>query len=135
MKRFVLGGAVALAVVAASLQSWSTFAAPGKEPMVGHMVYFQLQDGSPANVTKFLAGCDKYLKNHPGEVFYAAGTLAKNLNRPVNDRDWDAALHIVFKTMADHDKYQDSQRHLQFIEEWKNQMKKVRVFDSLIESK
>ena len=102
----------------------------GKTPMIGHMVYFQLNDNSPAKVAQQVAACDKYLKGHPGEVFYAAGSLAKEMNRPVNDRDWDVALHIVFKSKADLDKYADAPRHLKFIEENKAAWKKVRVFDS-----
>jgi hypothetical protein len=99
------------------------------------MVYFQLNDNSPAAIAKMVAGCDQYLKGHPGEIYYAAGTLAKELTRPVNDRDWEVALHLVFKTKADHDRYQDAPRHLKFIEEAKANIKKVRVFDSLIEGK
>jgi len=77
--------------------------------------------------------CKKYLTGHPGEVSFAAGTLAEALDRPVNVRDWDVALHIVFKTKADHDRYQDAERHLGFIEENKGNWKTVRVFDSEIE--
>jgi len=33
----------------------------------------------------------------PGRGLFAAGTLADELNRPVNDRDFDVALHIVFQ--------------------------------------
>lgn len=126
---------LALAIGAAGWVGDTSNAAPGKEPMIGHMVYFQLNDNSPANVAKLVAACDKYLKGHPGEVFYAAGSLAKEFNRPVNDRDWDVALHIVFKSKADHDKYAIAPRHIQFIDENKAGWKKVRVFDSLIEGK
>jgi Stress responsive A/B Barrel Domain len=110
-------------------------AAATAEPMIGHMVYFQLTDNAPENVEKLVAACDKYLSSHPGQVYYAAGTLAKDLNRPVNDRDWDVALHLVFKTRADYDKYADAERHKQFIEENKANWKKVRVFDSLLAGK
>jgi hypothetical protein len=105
------------------------------EPMIGHMVYFTLNDNAPANVRTMVAACDKYLSKHPGEVYYAAGALAKEFNRDVNDRDWDVALHLVFKTKADHDRYADAPRHIQFIEENKSKWKKVRVFDSLIAAK
>jgi Stress responsive A/B Barrel Domain len=110
-------------------------AAPAKDAMIGHMVYFQLNDNSPAAVAKMVAACDKYLKGHPGEVFFATGSLAKEMNRPVNDRDWDVALHLVFKSKADLDKYAEAPRHLQFIDENTGAWKKVRVFDSLIEGK
>ena len=79
-----------------------------------------------------MTACKKYLSGHPGEVFFAAGTLARDLDRPVNDRDFDVALHIVFKDRAAHDQYQDAARHKQFIEENKANWKKVRVFDSVV---
>ena len=104
-----------------------------KEPLIGHMVYFQLKDNSEAKVKELVAACDKYLNDHPGTVFYGTGLLAKELIRPdVSDREWDVGLHLVFKTKADHDKYQVHQRHKQFIEENKANWKKVRVFDALV---
>lgn len=127
----VIGAAIVL--VAGSMVRSNASAA--KDPMIGHMAYFQLNDNSSANVAKLVASCDKHLKGHPGEVFYAAGSLAKELNRPVNDRDWDVALHLVFRTKADLDKYADAPRHLTFIDENKANWKKVRVFDSTIDAK
>jgi hypothetical protein len=106
-----------------------------KEPQIAHMVYFQLNDNSETKVKALVAACDKYLNEHAGTVYYSAGTLAKELNRPVNDRDWDVALHLVFKTKADHDRYADHPRHKQFIEENKANWKKVRVFDASVTGK
>lgn len=134
MRRTTIGVGVLCVLIACAAAGFSD-SPSGQGPMIGHMVYFQLNDNSPANVAKAVAACDTYLKGHPGEVFYAAGTLAKDLNRPVNDRDWDVALHIVFKSKADHDKYADAPRHLRFIEENKSGWKKVRVFDSAIDGK
>ncbi len=102
------------------------------EPMIGHNVFFQLHDNSPSARQSLVDACEKHLTGHPGEVFFAAGALAEALDRPVNIRDWDVALHIVFKTQADHDRYQEEERHLRFIDENKSNWKKVRVFDSLI---
>ena len=106
-------------------------AADKDEPMLVHDVYFKLNDSSPAAKQKLIDACKKYLTKHPGEVFFAAGPLAEEFKRDVNDRDFDVALHIVFKNKAAHDQYQDAKRHLQFIEENKSNWKKVRVFDSL----
>jgi hypothetical protein len=107
-------------------------AAEAKEPMIAHMVYFSLKDNSPAAKQKLVEACKKYLDQHPGTVFFAAGTLAEDFNRPVNDRDFDVALHLVFKNKAAHDKYQDDERHQRFISENKENWKKVRVFDSAV---
>jgi hypothetical protein len=54
------------------------------------------------------------------------------MQRDVNDRDFDVALHVVFRNRAAHDKYQTHPRHLKFIEEAKALWKKVRVFDSYV---
>lgn len=103
------------------------------EPMLAHNVYFTLKDRSDGAKKKLVAACKKYLAKHPGTVFFAAGTLADDLKRPVNDRDFDVALHLVFKNRAAHDKYQDAPLHKQFIEENKDSWDKVRVFDSVID--
>ncbi len=92
-----------------------------------------MNDPSPDARAKLVAACRKYLTGHEGTVFFAAGTLAGELNRPVNDRDYDVALHVYFRDKAAHDKYQDAPRHKQFIEEMQGNWKKVRVFDSWVE--
>jgi hypothetical protein len=101
--------------------------------LLSHDVYFSLNDASPAARDALVAACQKYLTGHPGVVSFSAGVLASELNRPVNDRDFDVALHIVFDGKASHDKYQDAARHKQFIEENQKNWKKVRVFDSLVD--
>jgi hypothetical protein len=102
--------------------------------LLSHDVYFSLNDASPAARDALVAACKKYLTGHPGVVSFSAGVLASELNRPVNDRDFDVALHIVFDGKASHDKYQDAARHKQFIEENQKNWKKVRVFDSLVDA-
>src|SRR5690348_10453160 len=122
----ILAAGVVMGVLASG--ALRTDAAPAGGAMIGHMVYFQLADNAPAKVEALVAACDKYLSKHPGEVFYAAGPRAKEFDRDVNVQDWDVALHIVFKSKADHDRYQDAERHKQFIEENKANWKGVRVF-------
>ena len=48
------------------------------------------------------------------------------------DQGFDVALHIVFTNKAAHDKYQEAESHKQFIEENKENWKKVRVFDAKV---
>jgi len=52
----------------------------------------------------------------------------------VNDRDWDVALHLYFKNRASHDRYQEAPRHKQFTDEQRGNWKRVRVFDSWVET-
>jgi hypothetical protein len=101
--------------------------------MIVHDVYFTLKDSSAEARHKLVAACRKYLTKHPGEVFFAVGTMAEEFKREVNDRDWDVGLHIVFKDKATHDQYQESQRHKEFVAENHDSFKKVRVFDTLAE--
>ena len=101
--------------------------------MLSHDVYFSLKDNSPAAKQKLVAACKKYLTGHEGEVFFGAGVLAESLKREVNDTSFDVALHIVFKDIESHDKYQVAKRHEEFIAENKDNWKKVRVFDSFVQ--
>jgi hypothetical protein len=100
---------------------------------IAHNVFFSLKDPSEANKKAMVLACNKYLKDHPGVVFFAAGLLEPELARPVNDRDFDIALHVVFASRADHDRYQDAPLHNQFIAEQKEGWAKVRVFDSVVD--
>jgi Stress responsive A/B Barrel Domain len=102
------------------------------DQLLAHNVFFTLKERTPAAREKLVAACKKYLKGHPGEVFFAAGVLAEALDRPVNVRDFDVALHIVFVNEAAQDAYQVAPRHLQFVAEGKDTWANVRVFDSLV---
>jgi hypothetical protein len=102
--------------------------------MLGHMVYFSLKDRSQAAIDKLVGDCKKYLTGHPGTVFFAAGTLVPDLARPVNQRDFDVALQVVFDSREAHDAYQTDARHLQFIEENKPNWANVKVYDANVEA-
>ena len=141
--RSVLSMKARLAVVAivAAVGIWSlavgqpasAVAAEPGEMRLAHNVFFTLKDNSDAAKQTLVAACKKYLSQHPGTVFFAAGTLAADLDRPVNDRDWDVGLHLVFKNKAAQAQYQKAPEHLKFIEENKANWKMVRVFDSYVE--
>ncbi len=107
-------------------------AAQTKGPMLAHNVYFTLKDSSDSAKSALTDSCYKYLKDHPGVVFFAAGPIAEELDRPVNVRDFDIGLHVIFKNMKFHDQYQTADRHLKFIEENEDNFEQVRVFDTLV---
>jgi len=136
MQRYLIAAAIAGAIAVLvcletpALRSVSMADDVAAKPMVVHNVFFTLNESNAANREKLVAACKKYLTGHAGTVYFSAGPLCETLDRPVNDRDWDVGLHVVFTTMADHDTYQTHPRHLQFIEENKATWKKVRVFDS-----
>ena len=102
--------------------------------MLAHDVYFTLKDRSAKAKAELVAGCKKYLADHPGTVWFAAGALVAEHEREVNDRGFDVALHIVFKNKAAHDKYQDAPEHHKFIEEYNANWETVRVFDSWLDA-
>ena len=102
--------------------------------MLSHSVFFTLHDNSPAAIARLVTACKIYLNDHPGTCFFAAGTLAGEFQRPVNDRAFDVALHVVFTDRAVHDDYQKHPRHQKFIEENSANWKQVRVFDAWVES-
>lgn len=99
-------------------------------PKIAHNVYFTLKDASPEAQKKLVDACNKYLTDHPGTLYFAVGTVA-DFDRPVNDRDWHVGLHVFFKDQEAHDKYQEAERHLKFIDENKENWDKVRVFDTV----
>jgi len=98
--------------------------------MMSHDVYFTLKDNSPDACEALVGGCKKFLAGHSGVVWFAAGALVREHEREVNDRDFDVALHIVFRDKAAHDKYQNAEAHHKFIEEFQENWESVRVFDS-----
>jgi quinol monooxygenase YgiN len=102
--------------------------------MLAHNVFFTLQDDSPEAIDRLVRACHAQLKEHPGVVFFAAGTLVLELDREVNDRSFQVALHVVFTDKQAHDAYQQAPTHNEFIAEQKDNWKQVRVFDSYVES-
>lgn len=101
-------------------------------PALGHMVFFTLAEKSPAHRDQLVAACQSYLTGHQGTLSFSTGTRVEDLTREVNDQDFDVALHLVFASRADHDRYQEHPRHLEFIERNKALWGKVRVFDSYL---
>ncbi|HEX4149058.1 MAG TPA: Dabb family protein [Pirellulales bacterium] len=101
----------------------------GASMMMAHNVYFALNDNSPEARQKLVAACEKHLTDHPGTLVFACGTVA-DLDRPVNQRDFDVGLHMLFQDRKAHDEYQEAPRHKQFITENQSNWKKVRVFDT-----
>jgi quinol monooxygenase YgiN len=97
--------------------------------MLVHNVFFSLRDNSDAAKRQLVEDCHKYLGGIPGMIFYAAGTCS-DMDRPVNDRDYDVALHTVFADKAAMQAYLEHPSHLEFVARHKPGWAKVRVFDS-----
>lgn len=95
-----------------------------------HNVYFTLHDGSAPNIARLVDACYELLRGHPGELFFAAGPLVAEFDRPVNVRDFHVGLHVVFASKQAHDDYQVALRHQRFVAEHKATWAAVRVFDT-----
>lgn len=98
--------------------------------MIAHHVYFSLVDPSAGSRARLIAACRQHLTGHAGTVFFGVGEVVPDLARPVNDRDFDVALCLVFETRAAHDAYQVDGRHQLFMLENRASWKRVRVFDA-----
>ena len=100
------------------------------EQQLAHIVYFTLRENSPGRMEELCAACRYYLTGHDGTVYFSVGTLVPDLDREVNQRDFDVALHLVFSDRQSHDLYQVSERHQKFIELNRDNWSQVRVYDS-----
>ncbi len=104
--------------------------AASKSESLVHAVYFTLKDRSDGAKDRLVAACYEYLNDHPGTVHFSAGRRAEAYQRAVNDTQYDVGLILTFATVADHDRYQDSERHKKFISEQSDSWAEVRVFDT-----
>ena len=102
--------------------------------MLAHIVYFTLKDKSQEAIDRLIDSGKEFLSSHPGTVFFAMGSLNQELDRPVNDKDFEVALHVVFDSKDSHDAYQVHDRHNAFIEANNENWEKVRVFDADVSS-
>lgn len=96
---------------------------------LAHQVFFKLKERDQASMDALVAACQKYLTEHDGVLDFAVGVREPRYDRPVN-ADYDIALHVVFSDQASHDAYQTAPRHLEFIQEQKENWDVVQVFDS-----
>lgn len=99
-------------------------------PIIVHNVYFSLKDKSPVVRDAVIDDCRRRLSGHAGMLFFAAGPLAEDIDKPQNDRDWDIGLHMVFADKDAHDRYQSDPVHRQFIADNRDKFAKVRIFDT-----
>ena len=118
-----IGAAISVWLFVETRSGGAAAQAPG--PAVGHMVFFELKEGTKEAKEKLVAACKEHLSGHEGTLYFSAGTIAEDLRRDVNDLDFHVALHLVFDSKQAHDRYQDHPRHKKFIEESKDGWKRV----------
>ena len=96
----------------------------------GSSLFFTLAEDTQENRTTLVAACQEYLSGHDGTVYFSAGIINEELDRDVNDKEFDVALHVVFASRKYHDAYQTNPRHLNFVKKFSHLWSTVRVFDS-----
>jgi hypothetical protein len=100
--------------------------------MHAHNIYFALNVKSEEIIAEFMADSKKYLAVQPGIISFACGVRETALDRPINDRDFDVSLHVLFDSKAAHDAYQVAPLHNEFVARQKDNWKVVRVFDTAV---
>ena len=100
--------------------------------MHAHNVYFMLKDKSSGAIAQFVADSKQYLAVIPGIRSFACGVIEAELDREVNDRDFDVALHVLFESKAAHDAYQIAPEHNEFVARNSDNWAAVRVFDTAV---
>lgn len=132
--RYALAGLALFALIAPFAADAVASLAGKAEPQLAHMVFFALKDHSKESRDRFIASCEKYLSDHEGAVYFSVGTIAedKDVQEPVSVHDFDVALHVVFENKAAKARYLVSERHKQFVDEIRDAISGVRVFDSFL---
>lgn len=102
------------------------------ENHIAHIVFFNLKAPTDESRQALVDSCYEHLTGHNGVLYFGAGQRAPEFNRPVNDDQFDVALHVVFESLAAHDAYQESPRHHAFLNQNKESWAAVRVFDSWV---
>lgn len=97
-----------------------------------HCVFFALKNNTPENCQALVEECNTYLNRPGGVVSMHVGIREADLDREVNDADFDVSLVLVFENRQAHDVYQDHPEHVTFIERNKETWRSVRVFDALV---
>jgi hypothetical protein len=98
--------------------------------MLIHNVYFALKDNSDNARQHLIEECHTYLSGIAGITSFHCGVLAEKNRRPVNDRNFDVGLHVIFESQEAHDSYQSSDPHNEFVERNSDNWDNARVFDT-----
>ena len=92
----ILSGVLAVAVVAFSVSAGIGAQKAATGPKLAHMVFFKLKDSSGGNRAKLVASCKLLLTGHEGTEYFSTGSLAGDLTKEFNDREFDVSLNLVF---------------------------------------
>lgn len=103
-----------------------TAAKPAKSMLV-HQVYFWLKNPKK-DLKAVMKGC-KDIGKLKSAHSYQVGVPAATGKRDVIDDSYDIALTVNFKSIADHDLYQEDPIHLKFVADHSDKWEKVQIYD------
>ncbi|HLT06140.1 MAG TPA: Dabb family protein [Cyclobacteriaceae bacterium] len=104
---------------------------PAKKPMLVHQVFFWLKKPNK-DLKAVMKGC-KEIGQIKSALSYQVGVPAATAKRDVIDGSYHIALTVNFKSIADHDVYQEDPVHLKFIADHKDKWEKVQIYDFEVE--
>lgn len=87
----------------------------GENKPLAHTILFRVSDTSKDLVRDFIDLCTKYLSRHPGQEYYSIGYRALEMERPVNAKNFEVHVHMVFKDLAAYQAYTKTKVHDDFI--------------------
>lgn len=92
-----------------------------------HMVFFWLKPETDQK--EFVAGTKAFLEKIDVVRQYHLGTPALT-PRDVVDNSYTICLVVTFDTKEDHDRYQQHEAHLRYVEQMKSSWTRVQIYDS-----
>lgn len=96
-----------------------------------HNVYFWLRSGTPdEEIRRFEKGLEDFLSAVDEIAEYQIGKPAATPEREVTNHDFVFSIFVHFKSVSDHDKYQEHPAHQVFIDSFSMLWSKVSVLDS-----
>ena len=103
---------------------------PEHERRLMHSTYFRLKDRSQTSCENYIAACTRYLSISKGIVGFWVGQLGEDFRRPVNDLNFDVAMHIEFENFAAWAAHNEDPNHMQFVQAVGSLAESRRVFDT-----
>lgn len=98
--------------------------------MLVHTVLFWLnKDLAGDQITDFRMGLESLTRIESAEKAYV-GTPAATPERPVIDVSYDFCLTVICKDVAAQNAYQVDPKHTEFLDQFKDYWRKVKVFDA-----
>ena len=98
--------------------------------MLTHTVLFWLKKDLPENELFEFEKKLHDLKQISSVEQLWVGTPASTPKRPVIDDSYDFCLTVILKDLAAHDKYQEDEIHLGFIEACSHMWDRVKIYDA-----